>query len=122
MKKDLSDLSRRTWIKESLAVFAALAGLAIVFSNRSFPTVAWLWRKARGTVQQAVPLELEIERARKLVVDLVSVLRKNHEVIIREQIEIDELRLAIASGDAALQKQQDEIKATRAMLTSASSR
>jgi len=113
MTKELSSIDRKRWIKEMLAIGALLVGLLSLFGSR----LATFFQRAAGTAQNSVrdflPLEVEIERARGLVTSLVPVIRRNHEVIVREQVEIEGLRVSIATTKEELQGQREKIKALR---------
>ena len=117
MTKVLPSTNRRRWIKEMVAIGALLGGLLSLFGGH----LTTLFRRHAGTAQNSVrdalPLELEIERARGFVTSLIPGIRRNHEVIIREQFEVEELRSAIATTRDALQTQHEEIKTLRSELT-----
>ena len=63
----------------------------------------------RDSVKEAVPLSFEIDRARKLVKDLVPDIRRNMHVIAQEEVEIDRLEKQVAAGEARLEKDRSEL-------------
>lgn len=102
--------------RERLAIVAGCAALLFVFGGD-------VWRAAlrtrdgmRDGMRESVPLEMEIDRARQLAASLVPDLRKNHEVIVREQVEIEELRVDIRQSREQLQIKRDQLLAIRARL------
>lgn len=58
-------------------------------------SVGWV----KDSVKSAVPIEFEIERARKMVRDIVPDIRKNMHVIAREEVEIERLAEQIGKAE-----------------------
>jgi predicted nucleic acid-binding Zn-ribbon protein len=58
-------------------------------------SVGWV----KDSVKDAVPIEFEIERARKMVRDIVPDIRKNMHVIAREEVEIERLAEQISKSE-----------------------
>ena len=53
---------------------------------------------ATDAVQEAVPVEFQVDRARRMVEDLVPEVRKNMHVIAKEEIEVERLDEQIADA------------------------
>jgi len=66
-------------------------------------------RRVQRSVKDQVPLEFEIERARKMVVDLVPDIHANMHTIAQEEVEVDRLQQAISEGGEDLQGEQSKI-------------
>ncbi len=62
-----------------------------------------------SAVKDLVPVEFEIERARRMIDDLVPEIRKHMEFIAREEVELDRLERQINQAKESLDKQRDEI-------------
>jgi chromosome segregation ATPase len=62
-----------------------------------------------SSVKNSVPLSFEIDRARKMVKDLVPDIRRNMHVIAQEEVEVDRLEKQIAQSDASLDGDRAEL-------------
>ena len=92
-------------IKKALISAAALTMLGGFFFGRDLfsyvgTSVGWV----KGSVRDAVPIEFEIERARKMVKNLVPDIRKNMHAIAREEVEIQRLDKQIAETESRLDR------------------
>lgn len=88
-------------------VFVSLGLLAVgvfVFGRHfgSYVRTATGW--VSDSVKQSVPLDFEIDRARNEVKDIMPEIRKNMQIIAKEEVEVDRLTQEIAS----LEKKQDK--------------
>lgn len=104
--------------KEVLAIVAACVTGLFVFGGDLWKQAAQLRDHFRNEVRESMPVDLEINRARDLAASLVPDLRRNHEVIAREQAEIDELRLDIRQAQGQLQDQRDSLLELRSQIPS----
>ncbi len=68
-------------------------------------SAGWLKR----SVKNSVPVEFEIERARKMVQDLVPDIRKNMHVIAQEEVEVARLEKQIATSEKGLAKDRGDL-------------
>jgi predicted RNA-binding protein YlxR (DUF448 family) len=84
-----------------------LAGL--VFGKEACSYLSTAGGLVKSSVRNSVPVGFEIDRARKLVADIVPDIRKNMHVIAQEEVEIDRLSKQIAQADTGLAKQKDEM-------------
>lgn len=108
---------RPPWF-ERMAIVAACATVLFVFKG----DLGWFLGKTRDNlrnqVRENLPIASEIERTRELAAALVPDLRRNHEVIVREQVEIDELRAEIEESQKRILRQREQLFAMRAELRS----
>lgn len=107
--------------RERLAIVGVCSAMLFVFGGD-------IWRAAlrsrdgfRDSVRENMPLETEIDRARQLAASLVPDLRRNHEVIVREQVDVEELRADIEQSHEELKIQRDQLLALRATLPTSNS-
>ena len=62
-----------------------------------------------SSVKNSVPLSFEIDRARKMVKDLVPDIRRNMHVIAQEEVEVERLEKQIVQADTSLGRDRDEL-------------
>src|SRR5690606_39815140 len=60
------------------------------------------WGRMKSSVKDSVPVEFEIERARKMVKDLLPDIRHNMHVIAKEEVEVARLERQIADAEEKL--------------------
>src|SRR5258708_5577717 len=77
-------------------------------------TVGW----CKDSVKSNVPISFEIDRARRMVKDLVPDIRKNMHMIAKEEVEVDRLAKQIAESEKRLGKDPDEVMRLKADLSS----
>ena len=65
------------------------------------------WMK--DSVKSSVPVQFEIERARHMIKDLEPEVRKNVQVIAKEEVEVEKLQKQIADTEARLAREKEEI-------------
>lgn len=103
---------------ERMAIVAACATALFVFKG----DLSWFLGKSRDNlrnqVRENMPIASEIERTRELAAALVPDLHRNHEVIVREQVEIDELRADIEQSQKRTKRHRDQLVTLRAELKS----
>jgi len=61
------------------------------------------------SVRNTVPIEFQIERARRMIKDLVPEVRKNMHVIAKEEVEVERLERQIAQAQARTEKEKAEL-------------
>ena len=76
----------------------------------------------KDCVKSNVPLEFEIDRARKMVIDLVPDIRKNMHSIAQEEVEIERLSKQIAQTEEKLAKDKVDLMRLKADVDSIASR
>ena len=97
-------------VKRALLTVGGLSLLSVFFFGRdaaSYVGTSAGWLKS--SVRNSVPLEFEIERARKMVKDLVPDIRKNMHVIAQEEVEVERLQKQIAQTEGTLDKDRSEV-------------
>lgn len=97
-------------IKKTLVAVAGLSLLSVLFFGRdavSYVTTTFGWMK--DSVKSQVPIEFEIERARRMVKNLVPDIQKNKHVIAQEEVEIDRLDKQIAHTEKTMDREKAEI-------------
>lgn len=72
----------------------------------------------KEAVNDAVPTEFQIQRARGMIKDLIPEIRKNMHIIAKEEAEVERLGQQIADAQANLAKDKDEMLRLKADLTS----
>ncbi len=95
-------------IKKTLVAVAGFCLLSVLFFGRdaaSYVRTSFGWVK--DSVRSSVPVEFEIERARRMVKDLVPDIRKNMHIIAQEEVEIERLDKQIAQTEVTMQPRQD---------------
>ncbi len=107
--------------REWAAVTAACVGLVWLFGDDLWLQFQRTRAKLRDSVRENVSIELEIERARTTAASLIPDIRRNHEIIVREQVEIEELRDEIQQEQKGISRQREEIVGLRSRLPSAES-
>jgi chromosome segregation ATPase len=63
----------------------------------------------KESVQNSVPIEFQIERARTMIQDLVPEVRKNMHVIAKEEVEVARLEEQIAGAEGNLAKDKEQL-------------
>lgn len=95
-------------IRRVLVGVGIALGLAVVFFGRD--AVSYV-RTSLGyvnvAVQEMVPMEFQIQRARDMIEDLVPEIRKNMQLIAREDVEVERLAKQIAETEARLAKEKE---------------
>jgi phage shock protein A len=97
-------------IKKTLVTVAGVALLSLLFFGRdaaSYVSTTFGWMK--DSVKSQVPIEFEIERARRMVKNLVPDIRKNMHVIAQEEVEIERLDKQIARTEETMTREKAEI-------------
>lgn len=97
-------------IRKSLVTAAGLSLLAVLFFGRdavSYMSTSFGWMK--DSVKSSVPVEFEIERARRMVKNLVPDIRKNMHVIAKEEVEIERLDKEIARTETVMAREKSEM-------------
>ena len=91
----------------------SLGGMLLVggllFGKDAVSYVSTAFHKVQGTVKESVPVEFEIDRARQMVKDLVPEIRKNMQVIAKEEVEVERLERQIKENEERLNKDRTEL-------------
>jgi predicted nucleic acid-binding Zn-ribbon protein len=76
-------------------------------------TAGWF----KDSVKSSVPVEFEIDRARRMVKDLVPDIRKNMHVIAQEEVEVERLDKQIACAETRQEKDRGDLTRLKADLS-----
>jgi len=108
-------------VRRILMAAGGLGLVAVMFLGRdafSYMKTSAGW--VTESVKSNIPIEFEIERARKMVKDLVPDIRRNMHVIAQEDVELERLEKQIAETEATITKDRDGIMRLKTDLSSAS--
>lgn len=101
-------------IKKTLMAGAALVAVAaLLYATEAGSYAMTYLRRAGHAVKQSVPLEIELERARSAVGELLPDIRQNMHVIAEEEVEVAHLRESITEANSSLDEQRADILALR---------
>jgi chromosome segregation ATPase len=87
---------------------AALVGLVMV-GRDAYSYLRTSAGYVTDAVQETVPIEFQIDRARGMVQDLVPEVRKNMHIIAKEEVEVQRLDEQIAQNDSRLGKEKEQL-------------
>ncbi|MES1213139.1 MAG: hypothetical protein ABUL64_00995 [Singulisphaera sp.] len=82
---------------------------ALFFGRDAFSYFRTTAGRMKDTVRGSVPLDFEIDRARRMVKELVPDIRKNMHVIAKEEVEVEQLRKQITTTELRLDKERTEL-------------
>lgn len=88
-----------------------IAGLlgGLLLGKGAFSYLTTGYERASQTVQESVPLEFQIDRARKMVRDLEPEIRRSMHVIAKEEVEVESLNKRIEAAEAKASKEKADI-------------
>lgn len=106
-----------------LVLGGAGAGLVclVLFGREAVSYVGTTAGWFKDSVKNSIPVEFEIDRARRMVKDLVPDIRKNMHVIAREEVEVERLNKQIAASESRLEKDRGELMQLKVDLASGKS-
>lgn len=94
---------------------ATLVGGVLLGSNAmSYLTTSY--DRVSQSVEDSVPMEFQIDRARKMVRDLEPEIRRSMHVIAKEEVEVEQLDKRIQTGQTKAEKSKSEIMRLQADL------
>ena len=97
-------------LKKAIFVGGGLALLAVLFFGRDAVSyVSTSVAKLHESVKDSVPIDFEIERARKMIKDLVPEIRRNMHLIAKEEVEVERLEKQVAEAETRLSKNRGEL-------------
>jgi hypothetical protein len=91
----------------SVLVVGLLGGIVLGKGAWSYLTTGY--ERASQTVEDSVPLEFQIDRARKMVRDLEPEIRRSMHVIAKEEVEVESLDKRLESAESKAAKDKSEI-------------
>ena len=107
-------------IKRALMVTGGvvLAG-AVLVGRDAFSYLRTSAGYATDAVQEAVPVEFQVDRARRMIEDLVPEVRKNMHLIAKEEVEVERLDEQVAETQSRLDKEKEQLLRLKADLATA---
>mgnify|MGYP005863300465 FL=1 len=96
---------RKTLIGGGVAFLLAL----LLFGRDAASYVRTSVGYVKDSVRGSVPIEFQIERARRMIKDLAPEIRKNMHVIAKEEVEVERLQKQIEDAQAKLAKEKQEL-------------
>ncbi|MEX0939634.1 MAG: hypothetical protein WDZ59_17350 [Pirellulales bacterium] len=106
-------------LKKGICLTGALFLLSMLFFGRD--AVSYVWTSAsqvKDSVRSSVPVEFEIERARREVKNLVPDIRRNMHVIAKEEVEVERLDNEIAKLETRLADDRGDLMRLQSDLSS----
>ncbi|MEO0532006.1 MAG: hypothetical protein AAF266_15745 [Planctomycetota bacterium] len=96
---------------KKIVVSTLLVGLVggLTVGGDAFSYLSTACNRAGDSVQRAVPVEFQIDRARQMVRDLAPEVRRSMEVIAKEEIALERLNEQIEAQSAKAEKSEREI-------------
>lgn len=91
----------------SVLAVGLVAGLLLGSDLASYVTTSY--ERVTQSVEDTVPTEFQIDRARKMVRDLEPEIRRSMHVIAKEEVEVEQLDKRIESAEAKAEKEKTEI-------------
>lgn len=91
-----------------VAVVLGLVGAFVAKSNLA-SYVSTSYRRVAGTVEESVPMEFQIDRARNMVRDLEPEIRRSMHIIAKEEVEVAELDKRLETAAEKADKDKTEI-------------
>ncbi len=104
--------------KSILAGSGVLLLLTLLFGRDACSYVATTVGWMKDSVRESVPVDFEIERARKMIVNLEPEIRRNMHLIAKEEVEIERLEKQVKNLENTLKKDQTELLTLRTHLES----
>lgn len=84
-----------------------VAGL--LFGTDAFSYVSTTASRVHESVKDKVPVEFELERARKMIQDLTPEIRRNMHLIAKEEVEVEKLEARVAAMEEKLSASKADI-------------
>ncbi len=95
--------------KSLIAGSAMLLLLGVVKGRDAWSYLSTACNRATASIENNVPIEFQIDRARKMVADLTPEVRNSMQVIAREEIELERLNDQITRAEQVANRHKDEI-------------
>ncbi len=94
--------------------------VALFFGRSAVSYVGTAVSSARESFKDNVPLDFEIQRARKMIVNLVPEIRRNMHLIAKEEVDVERLAKQVAMLEAKQEKDREGVMKLKADLESGS--
>lgn len=97
-------------VKKSVIVAGAMGLLLALFNTTTLRSyVATLWDKGKEAAQDAESITFKLDRAKRMIKDLVPEIEKNYVRIAKEEIEVDKLRKQLDGAEQKLSQAKKDI-------------
>lgn len=97
-------------IKKAVLLVVGLGVTTLVLFGRDAASyVSTTYHRLTSTVQDSVPVEFQIERARQMVRDLEPEIRRSMHVIAKEEVALEQLNHQIAANEQKAEKEKRDI-------------
>jgi hypothetical protein len=101
-----------------LGTVAIVVTTVLLFGRSAWSYLRTSANSIQESVQNGVPVEFQIDRARSMVKDLEPEVRRNMHLVAKEEVATQRLEEDVAAGEAKLAKEKKEILQLRASLAS----
>jgi hypothetical protein len=109
-------------LKKLVVVTVVVVVLGGIFAKSNLGSyVSTSYRRVSNSVEESVPMEFQIDRARNMVRDLEPEIRRSMHVIAKEEVEVAELDKRLEQANANAEKDKTEIMRLQADLKSGGS-
>jgi chromosome segregation ATPase len=95
----------------------AVAVVAVCFGGAALSYLRTSASYVSESVENAVPLEFQIDRARQMIADLDPVVRRNMHLIAKEEAELEHLEKQVGASQAHAEKDREQIMTLKSDLT-----
>ncbi len=92
-----------------LGVIAATLVAGVLLGSNAMSYLSTSCERVSQSVENRIPMEFQIDRARKMVRDLEPEIRRSMHVIAKEEVEVDELDQRIGASETKSEKEKTEI-------------
>ncbi|MCA9230502.1 MAG: hypothetical protein KDA57_07615 [Planctomycetales bacterium] len=92
-----------------LSVLAVTLVAGVLLGSNAMSYLTTSCERVTQTVEDSVPLEFQIDRARKMVRDLEPEVRRSMHVIAKEEVEVEQLDKRISASEQSAEKSKSEI-------------
>lgn len=103
--------------REWIAFIAAGSALLFYFGEEAWFRLRKLGNHTEESIRAGQPIEMAVEKARKAAAALIPDIRRNREVIAREQVEVEELRAQTYREQKSLEHARVQLLALRNKLS-----
>ena len=97
-------------IKKGLMLAAGLLILAGLFAGSgAYSYLSTAWSRIHQSAKNSIPIDFELDRARRMIADLRPEIERNMHCIAREEVEVAKLQRELEKKEKQLAQAQDEI-------------
>src|SRR5688572_9056558 len=97
-------------IKKALLVATGLGvAMVVLFGRDAASYVGTTYHRMTNSVQEAVPVEFQIDRARQMVHDLEPEIRNSMHIIAKEEVALEQLNQQIDVSEDKTAKDREDI-------------